>query len=119
MMGWTIYSLASRGVVHRSVSTPNQRRNRDPPQTDDRGWWETGVVTYSQDILAPRGRRLHYLPRLQGLCGQEYFANYFLHSSDVTLNLKDNETQVHHRHAEPWKVSLVDTGELTQTGAPP
>lgn len=52
----------------------------------------------------------------KGYMVKEYFANYFLHSSDVTFNLKDNEMQVHHRHAEPWKVTLVDTGELTQTG---
>ncbi len=47
---------------------------------------------------------------------KEYFANYFLHTSDVTFDLARNEMQVHHRHAEPWRVTLVDTGELTQTG---
>lgn len=47
---------------------------------------------------------------------KEYFANYFLHTSDVTFDLSDNSMQVHRRHAEPWKVTLVDTGESTQTG---
>jgi len=45
-----------------------------------------------------------------------YFANYFLHMSDVTFCMKDNSMQVHQNHAEPWRVTLVDTGENTQTG---
>jgi glucose-1-phosphate cytidylyltransferase len=52
----------------------------------------------------------------KGYMVKEYFANYFLHTSDVTFDLARNEMQVHHRHAEPWRVTLVDTGELTQTG---
>ena len=52
----------------------------------------------------------------KGYMIKEYFANYFLHVSDVTFNLFDNSMEVHHRNAEPWKVTLVDTGELTQTG---
>ncbi len=52
----------------------------------------------------------------KGYLVKEYFANYFLHTSDVTFDLSRNEMQVHHRHAEPWRVTLVDTGELTQTG---
>jgi glucose-1-phosphate cytidylyltransferase len=47
---------------------------------------------------------------------KEYFANYFLHNSDVTIDLALNEIQVHHRRAEPWKVTLIDTGEQTMTG---
>ena len=47
---------------------------------------------------------------------KEYFANYFLHSSDVTIDLSSNEIQVHERRAEPWKVTLIDTGENTMTG---
>lgn len=52
----------------------------------------------------------------KGYMVKEYFANYFLHTSDVTFDLARNEMEVHHRHAEPWRVTLVDTGELTQTG---
>jgi len=52
----------------------------------------------------------------KGYMVKEYFANYFLHTSDVTFDLARNEMQVHHRHAEPWRVTLVDTGEHTQTG---
>jgi glucose-1-phosphate cytidylyltransferase len=52
----------------------------------------------------------------KGYMVKEYFANYFLHTSDVTFDLSRNEMQVHHRHAEPWRVTLVDTGESTQTG---
>ena len=47
---------------------------------------------------------------------KEYFANYFLHRSDVTFNLIDNSMEVHHRKTEPWKVTLVDTGDDTLTG---
>lgn len=52
----------------------------------------------------------------KGYLIKEYFANYFLHTSDVTFDLSANSMQVHRRHAEPWKVTLVDTGESTQTG---
>ena len=52
----------------------------------------------------------------RGYVIKEYFANYFLHMSDVTFDLAENAMQVHARHAEPWKVTLVDTGETTQTG---
>jgi len=47
---------------------------------------------------------------------KEYFANYFLHMSDVTFDMANNRMQVHERHAEPWKVTLVDTGDDTMTG---
>jgi glucose-1-phosphate cytidylyltransferase len=52
----------------------------------------------------------------KGYIIKEYFANYFLHTSDVTFNLLENSMQVHQRNAEPWQVTLVDTGELSKTG---
>jgi glucose-1-phosphate cytidylyltransferase len=52
----------------------------------------------------------------KGYVIKEYFANYFLHMSDVTFDMADNSMIVHERHAEPWRVTLVDTGEQTQTG---
>ena len=52
----------------------------------------------------------------RGYMIKEYFANYFLHMSDVTIDLSKNEMQVHHRKSEPWRVTLVDTGESTLTG---
>lgn len=52
----------------------------------------------------------------KGYVIKEYFANYFLHMSDVTFDMRDNSMQVHQKHAEPWKVTLVDTGEDTSTG---
>lgn len=52
----------------------------------------------------------------KGYVIKEYFANYFLHMSDVTFDMQSNQMQVHHRKAEPWKVTLVDTGETTLTG---
>jgi glucose-1-phosphate cytidylyltransferase len=52
----------------------------------------------------------------KGYIIKEYFANYFLHMSDVTFDMSNNTMQVHQKKAEPWKVTLVDTGENTQTG---
>jgi glucose-1-phosphate cytidylyltransferase len=52
----------------------------------------------------------------KGYVIKEYFANYFLHMSDVTFDMAKNEMQVHQRHAEPWRVTLVDTGDKTNTG---
>lgn len=52
----------------------------------------------------------------KGYIIKEYFANYFLHMSDVTFDMANNEMQVHQKKAEPWKVTLVDTGEQTLTG---
>ena len=52
----------------------------------------------------------------KGYVIKEYFANYFLHMSDVTFDMLNNKMQVHHQNAEPWRVTLVDTGENTLTG---
>lgn len=52
----------------------------------------------------------------RGYVIKEYFANYFLHMSDVTFNMVDNKMEVHHGHAEPWRVTLIDTGQDTLTG---
>lgn len=53
----------------------------------------------------------------KGYVIKEYFSNYFLHTSDVTFHMdSDGSMEVHERKGEPWKVTLVDTGELTQTG---
>jgi glucose-1-phosphate cytidylyltransferase len=52
----------------------------------------------------------------KGYLIKEYFANYFLHMSDVTYDMAHNKMEVHQFYAEPWKVTLVDTGEKTMTG---
>ena len=52
----------------------------------------------------------------KGYIIKEYFANYFLHMSDVTFDMAHNKMEVHQHFAEPWKVTLVDTGEHTMTG---
>jgi glucose-1-phosphate cytidylyltransferase len=52
----------------------------------------------------------------KGYVIKEYFANYFLHMSDVTFDMAENRMEVHRRHAEPWRVTLVDTGDSTMTG---
>jgi glucose-1-phosphate cytidylyltransferase len=52
----------------------------------------------------------------KGYVIKEYFANYFLHMSDVTIDMRDNQMLVHRKSAEPWRVTLLDTGEHTMTG---
>lgn len=52
----------------------------------------------------------------KGYMIKEYFANYFLHMSDVTFDMRANDMTIHQRRAEPWRVTLVDTGECTMTG---
>tara|TARA_Y100001968_G_C19336060_1_gene706914 strand:- start:317 stop:1090 length:774 start_codon:yes stop_codon:yes gene_type:complete len=52
----------------------------------------------------------------KGYIIKEYFANYFLHTSDITFNLKHNKTIIHQKKTEPWEITLVDTGEDTMTG---
>ena len=52
----------------------------------------------------------------KGYVIKEYFANYFLHTSDVTFDILHNTMEVHQKYAEPWKVTLVDTGDQTMTG---
>jgi glucose-1-phosphate cytidylyltransferase len=52
----------------------------------------------------------------KGYIVKEYFANYFLHQSDVTINLQDNSIETHQSEAEPWKITLVDTGKSSMTG---
>jgi len=52
----------------------------------------------------------------KGYVIKEYFANYFLHQSDITFNMADNRMEVHQKRAEPWRVTLVDTGDKSKTG---
>jgi glucose-1-phosphate cytidylyltransferase len=52
----------------------------------------------------------------KGYIIKEYFANYFLHMSDVTIDIHENKLEVHQRNAEPWRVTLVDTGDQSATG---
>ena len=52
----------------------------------------------------------------KGYVIKEYFANYFLHMSDITFDMANNKMEVHQRHSEPWRVTLIDTGDETMTG---
>jgi len=52
----------------------------------------------------------------KGYVIKEYFANYFLHMSDITFDMQNNTMEVHERHAEPWRVTVIDTGDETMTG---
>ena len=70
------------------------------------------MKTYSQygfnEFVVLLGYKGYYI--------KEYFANYFLHQSDVTINLGSGEIEVHNNHSEPWRVTLIDTGIDTMTG---
>jgi glucose-1-phosphate cytidylyltransferase len=52
----------------------------------------------------------------KGYIIKEYFANYFLHMSDVTFDMQGNSMEVHHKRTEPWRVTLIDTGDESMTG---
>lgn len=52
----------------------------------------------------------------KGYVIKEYFSNYFMHTSDITIDVSNNKIQIHQNYAEPWRVTLVDTGENTMTG---
>ena len=52
----------------------------------------------------------------KGYLVKEYFSNYLLHQSDITIDIKDNKIEVHNNHTEPWQVTLIDTGEDIMTG---
>lgn len=52
----------------------------------------------------------------KGYLIKEYFANYFLHTSDVTFDIVANKMEIHEKHTEPWQVTLIDTGDQTMTG---
>lgn len=52
----------------------------------------------------------------KGYVIKEYFSNYFLHKSDLTIDLRDNSVKYHNENAEPWRITLVETGNETQTG---
>lgn len=52
----------------------------------------------------------------KGYMIKEFFANYLLHTSDVTIDIQKNDVEIHHHKAEPWRVTLVETGEKTMTG---
>src|SRR3972149_1220924 len=52
----------------------------------------------------------------KGYIIKEYFANYFLHTADVTIDLRHNSLDVHRARSEPWRITLVETGEATMTG---
>lgn len=75
------------------------------------------IIWHIMKILSTQG--IHEFIVCLGYKGyllKEYFANYFLHMSDVTFDMRNNRMAVHNKHAEPWQVTLIDTGEHTMTG---
>jgi len=72
-------------------------------------------LAHHEDICGTWTHGFRHLLRLPGLHDQGVLLELFTHDADVTIDLRDGQAVVHHRVAEPWKVTLVDTGELTQT----
>ena len=75
------------------------------------------ILWHVMKIYAAHGiREFIVCAGYRGYVIKEYFANYFLHMSDVTFDMEKNSMEVHERHSEPWRVTIVDTGEETMTG---
>lgn len=75
------------------------------------------ILWHVMKIYAAHGiREFIICAGYKGYVIKEYFANYFLHMSDITFDMQKNTMEVHERHAEPWKVTVVDTGDETMTG---
>jgi glucose-1-phosphate cytidylyltransferase len=76
-------------------------------------------VAHHEDLLAHGINDFVICCGYKGYVIKEYFANYFLHMSDVTFDMRSNRMEVHQQRAEPWRVTLVDTGEHTDDRRPP
>ncbi|MGA2051918.1 MAG: glucose-1-phosphate cytidylyltransferase [Opitutales bacterium] len=75
------------------------------------------ILWHVMKIYAAHGiREFIICAGYKGYLIKEYFANYFLHMSDVTFDIAENKMEVHERRSEPWRVTIVDTGEQTMTG---
>jgi glucose-1-phosphate cytidylyltransferase len=75
------------------------------------------ILWHVMKIYAAHGiREFVVCAGYRGYVIKEYFANYFLHMSDVTFDMEKNSMEVHEKHAEPWRVTIVDTGDDTMTG---
>jgi glucose-1-phosphate cytidylyltransferase len=75
------------------------------------------IIWHIMKIFAHHGvREFIVCLGYKGYVIKEYFANYFLHNADVTFDMMANSTEYHHKRSEPWRVTLVDTGEDTMTG---
>ncbi len=75
------------------------------------------IIWHLMKVLSAQG--IHEFVICLGYKGyilKEYFANYFLHMSDITFDMVNNKMEVHQQHVEPWRVTLVDTGDETMTG---
>ena len=73
-------------------------------------------MAHNEDLFSSWNKEFIICCGYKGYVIKEYFANYFLHMSDVTFDMQNNAMDVHQKHVEPWKVTLVDTGQNTNTG---
>jgi len=90
------------------------------PVSSPSRWWKSVAGPYLWHILkifsADGINEFVICCGYKGYVIKEYFANYFLHMSDVTFHMRMNSMEVHHKKAEPWEITLVDTGETSMTG---
>ena len=78
--------------------------------------WEADTLAYHENFSSYGLNDFVICCGYKGYVIKEYFANYYLHQSDITVNTSDNSVQVHQNNAENWSVNLIDTGEHTMTG---
>ena len=104
-------------ILAGGLGSQNQRGEPSETKAHDRNWGETHIVAYhgvlfwnsdSTELIICLGYKQYVV--------KEFFADYFLHTSDVTFDLANNKMEVHNNYSEPWKVTLVDTGLNTMTG---
>ena len=104
-------------ILAGGMGTRISRRDRRQTQAHGRDRRQADPLAHHEDLLARTAcNEFVICLGYKGYLIKEYFANYFLHTSDVTFDMRNNKMEVHQQHAEPWRVTLVDTGEQTQTG---
>ena len=98
-------------ILAGGLGTRISEESRLEAQADDRDRRQADPLAHHEDLLRARASTTSSICLgYKGYVIKEYFANYFLHMSDVTFDMRDNTMQVHQKSAEPWRVTLVDTG---------
>ena len=103
-------------ILAGGLGSSNQRGVDRTTQADGRDRRTADPVAHHEVYSAQGINEFVICLGYKGYMIKEYFANYFLHMSDVTFDLTTNGMEVHQNAAEPWKVTLIDTGEQSQTG---
>ena len=73
-------------------------------------------MAYNENLFVIWDKRFYYMLWIQRIFNKRIFFKFFLHSSDVTINLKKNSIKIHKKNSEDWNITLINTGEDTETG---